>query len=361
MKCLVATPHRYGIVEMARRVGRDWMEMGHTVDYLTAEGEAARVAGVTVGVPGIAAWWYKHLRRLAQEPTQYDLIWTHQPIAPMLPSRDPEFWRRIIVTFHTTERAEYRLARQGVYPRTRLPYLWFTKQLESRFYGQLTELPVQPQYTVVAPHLRDEVAGFGVRDAVHVPNGVFTPEGDYEPIRDEYGVPDDATLVFNVGSHTPQKRPVEFARIYREVTDRNPEVYCVMAGDGPLHSEVQKHTNDHVIAPGYVSDREKWRWFNDADVYSSLSAYEGMPVAAMEALSFDLPLLLSDIPAHRSLVQEYGVNGRLVEPDSVRVVDAAQELAGQRSNASLPSWTETAQQYLDVVSEETPSAQGAID
>ena len=351
MKILVLAPQRLGIREVAKRVGSEWEAMGHDVEYVLPDGAAARVGGVTVGVPGIARWWQKWFTRLARNPTEYDLIWTHQPLSPTLSSRDPELWNRVLVTFHTTEHAKYELVREGVYPRKLLPYHWVTKQFERRFYGKLSELDLEgPQYTVVAPQLREEVAQFGVEDAVCVPNGLMAPaEHDVEPIREEHGIPDGATLVFNIGGLNHQKRPVQFAETMADVCARNEDVYCVMAGDGPLREAVEAHASEQLRVLGYVSDDEKWRWFADADVFASLSAYEGLPVATLEALSFGCPVVLSDIPAHRAVVEEYDATGRCVAPADVGA--AIEAVVGRSVDVELPSWRESAEAYLELIEE----------
>ena len=155
MRCLVLAPQRYGIREVAKRVGQEWESMGHNVEYDLPDGAAARIGPVTVGIPGIAAWWRKQFKHLARHPEKYDLIWTHQPLSPTLPSRNSALWDRVVVTFHTTEHAKYRLAKDGVYPRTRQPYHWVTRWLERSFYRRLSELEAAgPQYTVVASQLQ---------------------------------------------------------------------------------------------------------------------------------------------------------------------------------------------------------------
>lgn len=346
MKILVITPHRYGIREVAERVGQEWEQQGHDVEYELAKGEAARIGPVTVGVPGIAWWWYRQFDRL--EGSDYDFIWAHQPIVPTLPTKAASLWNRVVVTFHTTLRAEYDLAREGIYPAHLLPFYWLTKSLEARTYRQLEALDADgPHYTIISPHLREEIGTFGVTDAVEIPNGIFTPDEEtFAPIRSEYGIPEDATVVFNIGSHTPQKRPVEFARLLRGVTDRDGDIYGVLAGKGPLHEDVQAYTSDRVLAPGYVSDEAKWRWFADADVFASFAAYEGMPVATLEALSFGVPVVLSDIPAHRNVVDQYTDIGALVEEDPDDLLAAIQQVKGTRPSVTLPSWTEIAEAYF---------------
>jgi glycosyltransferase involved in cell wall biosynthesis len=354
MKILILAPQRLGIREVAKRVGQEWEAMGHDVEYDLPDGAAARVGPVTVGVPGIARWWQKRFTELARQPTEYDLIWTHQPLSPTLPTQDPELWNRVIVTFHTTEHAKYQLAREGVYPRTLVPYHWVTKQLERRFYGQLAELDAEgPHYTVVSSQLEEEVATFGVEDATTIPNGVFTPdEAGFEPIREEYGIPADATLVFNIGGLNHQKRPVMFAETMAQVCAERENIYCVIAGDGPLREAVNERTTDRVRTVGYVSDAEKWRWFADADVFASLSAYEGLPVATLEALSFGLPVVLSDIPAHQTVVQEYDATGACVSLEPEAVGKAIERFAGWGAEAALPSWRQSASEYMDLLQSE---------
>jgi len=348
MNCLILAPQRLGIREVALRVGSEWEEMGHDVDYNLPDGTAAKLGPVTVGVPGIAWWWRSQFNELAADPTAYDLIWTHQPLSPTLPTRNSDLWNRMIVTFHTTEHAKYRLTKEGVYPRRLMPYHWVTKQLERWFYDQLADPDIDgPRYTVVSSQLKEEVAAFGIKDATTIPNGVFTPKMNaYKPIREEYSIPNDSTLVFNIGGLNHQKRPVLFAKTMTEVC-RDRDIYCVIAGDGPLREAVEEQASDRVRVIGYVSNEEKWRWFADADLFASLSAYEGLPVATLEALSFGLPVILSDIPAHRAVIDEYKATGACVSPSPSTVSKAVKKFSGEGAEVTLPSWRESAQKYIE--------------
>jgi glycosyltransferase involved in cell wall biosynthesis len=348
MDCLVVTPHRYGIREVAERIGTEWERLGHGVEYVLAEGAAANVGPVTVGTPGIAIWWYRTLKRVAPA-SEYDLVWLHQPLAPRLPTADPTFWNRTVVTFHTTMAAEYRLARRGIYPWYLRPFHRLNRSIEARFYRALAASDADPTYTVVAPHLREEIEPFGAEGAAHVPNGV--PGRDPErtgPIRAEYGVPEGATLVVNVAKMYPQKRPAELAAVMAEVIEGEPTTHFVMAGDGPLRSAVERNAGDRFHVPGHVGAAEKWRLLADADAFVSLSAYEGMPVASAEALSVGVPVVLSDIPAHRNLIEDHEATGELVDVDADAVRAALGRLAGRQAAASLPDWGTVAESYLEV-------------
>lgn len=352
MRILVLTPHRYGIREVAKRIGHEWEEMGHDVEYDLPDGTPARLGPLTVGVPKIALWWRQKFKELSQSSREYDLIWTHQPLSPTLPTSNPELWDRVIATFHTTEHTKYRLARNGIYPQKRLPVYWVTRQLERRFYQQLAKLEsADPQYTVVSSQLHAEIKRFGIENAVTVPNGIVVPDDEesFEGIRHEYGIPTDATVIFNIGRVTSQKRPLLFAKTLAQICERNEEMYCVMAGEGPLSDDIKKYASESFRLPGYISDEEKWRWFSDADIFASLSAYEGMPVATLEALSFGLPVVLSDIPAHRAVIEDYAATGFCVEPDVPQVVSALEDAKNTTADVSLPTWREIAGQYLSYV------------
>lgn len=349
MKCLVLTPHTYGIHAVAERVGKEWELMGHDVEYRLAKGNAAQLGSMSLGIPGIVRWWQIQFRKLAGQDDEYDLVWTHQPIALTFP--DHPFWEQTIITFHTTEYAKYRLTVEGIYPRRRLPYRWLTSRLERRFYRRIQTSTREPIFTVVSPHLKDEIASFGITSPSYIPNGIFTPEeGEFDPIRDEYDIPSDATLLFTVGSQTHQKEPIKCAQILNELCAREPSIYAVIAGDGPLHDGVRRAaSNDHIRVRGYIDDHEKWRWFSASDLFISLAAYEGMPVATLEACSFGLPVILSNIPAHRNILAQYDTTGKLVESSISSIQEAVEALKGRSNDISLPSWSALAQEYISLL------------
>lgn len=93
-------------------------------------------------------------------------------------------------------------------------------------------------------------------------------------------------------------------------------IHLILVGTGNLLTKMKEVAkgieNLHVL--GYVSDEIRENLLSASDAYISLSCYEGLPLAALEAAAAGLPLVLSDIPAHRWLVEGLGMDGSLVSP-----------------------------------------------
>jgi glycosyltransferase involved in cell wall biosynthesis len=83
----------------------------------------------------------------------------------------------------------------------------------------------------------------------------------------------------------------------------------LIAGDGParadlLHLVEHYKLEDKITFAGYLRSNDLWAHMKTSDVFISLSEYEGIPNCVCEAIACHLPLVLSDIPAHRSFLDE---------------------------------------------------------
>lgn len=93
----------------------------------------------------------------------------------------------------------------------------------------------------------------------------------------------------------------------------------IMVGDGPLRESLQQQAqslnlSDNIVFTGSVDDVPTY--LRDADVYVSTSHTEGMPIATLEAMSWEVPVVASDIPGNRSVIQQ-GATGLLYTPGSI--------------------------------------------
>lgn len=99
------------------------------------------------------------------------------------------------------------------------------------------------------------------------------------------------------------------------VDDEVPFV-AVMCGDGPSRPRLEALARelglaDRVIFKGYVDNL--WALMRRADAFVSLSRFEGCPNVVLEAMACGCPLVVSDIPAHRELLDER--SARFADPD----------------------------------------------
>lgn len=84
-----------------------------------------------------------------------------------------------------------------------------------------------------------------------------------------------------------------------------PDGVLVMLGEGNLEADVrgwiaERNLSGRIVLEGFVSD--VWSRMKSATMLVSVSAYEGRPNAVLEAAAARVPLVLSDIPAHRDLL-----------------------------------------------------------
>jgi glycosyltransferase involved in cell wall biosynthesis len=90
---------------------------------------------------------------------------------------------------------------------------------------------------------------------------------------------------------------------------KNRDVMTVICGDGPQRSELEMMCchlglSSHVCFTGHLQPSSVYTLMNNASVFVSLSMYEGLPNTVMEAMACGCPLVLSDIPAHREILDE---------------------------------------------------------
>jgi len=134
-------------------------------------------------------------------------------------------------------------------------------------------------------------------------------------IREELGLPARELLVAALGTVKEAKNHGLLVRAMRLVRESRPDVSAVVIGGGSreLMSELLRLADElglrrKVHFLGYREDAHSI--LKACDLFVLPSLYEGLPVAAVEAMACGVPVVISDIPPHRELV-EHGVNGVL--------------------------------------------------
>jgi glycosyltransferase involved in cell wall biosynthesis len=164
------------------------------------------------------------------------------------------------------------------------------------------------------------------RRTVYIPNGVSepTPRPPQE-ITDRFGLRGDDYLLF-VGRMVPEKAPDLLIRAFgRLETDRR----LVLAGgssytDEYLRSVEALATADgRVLMPGYVYGQVLEELYANASAFVIPSSLEGLPLTLLEAASYGIPLVVSDIRPHLEVVGDDGPGHRTFRSGDERSLAAA--------------------------------------
>jgi glycosyltransferase involved in cell wall biosynthesis len=191
---------------------------------------------------------------------------------------------------------------------------------------------------------------------------------------EELGASQSQKIVLHVGRFHDEKNLGNLVRALRLVM-RRPGVVAFLCGDGPLVSATEELVREEglsgrVFLPGYVTNI--WRWMKRADVFVSASLFEGMPNTVMEAMACGCPIVVSDIPSHREILDENsatfiapgdpesiaaGIDGLLENrEEALRQVQCAKEMA---TRWSIPEMARRYEEvYFDILEYEGRSGLG---
>lgn len=111
------------------------------------------------------------------------------------------------------------------------------------------------------------------------------------------------SVVIN-GKITTQKNPVAINKIAKHF-EGDSSISFNWIGDGEL-KDVLKANNINIL--GWQTKEEVFEHLQSADLYLSASLWEGLPLSGIEAMSFKLPLILSNCSGNVDLVED-GKNG----------------------------------------------------
>lgn len=132
-------------------------------------------------------------------------------------------------------------------------------------------------------------------------------------LRRSFGLPERGRVVAFIARLHPQKRPLDFLELARQMRDV-PDLTFLMVGDGPLTDVVEEQLRrmnlpHFVRRPFYEPSSDVYAV---ADVIVLPSEYEGMPVVVVESLAMGKPVVVTDVGNARELIELTG--GGVVVP-----------------------------------------------
>ena len=115
-------------------------------------------------------------------------------------------------------------------------------------------------------------------------------------LRKKHGVPEDASIVLYCGRLSSEKASMELLKAYQLVS--HPKKALVLVGDGSLRSQMQDfidlHGLESVYFMGFQNRNDLGDFYALADILVLPSNRETWGLVVNEALSFSLPVVVSD-------------------------------------------------------------------
>ena len=182
------------------------------------------------------------------------------------------------------------------------------------------------------------------------------PNGSHLPKITPVETPATDTTILSVGRLERYKGHHRVLEAFPQILAQRPDARLRILGSGPYEPElrqlahqlgVEERTEIGAISPG---NREGMATImSSATLVTLLSEYEAHPIAVMEALSLQRPVLVADTSGLSELAQDGFVSAIPLESTSTQVAEAVlDQLRSPRtpSPIALPTWDECAASLL---------------
>lgn len=156
---------------------------------------------------------------------------------------------------------------------------------------------------IVISHVIDNmlVRKYGRKDCHVINNGVPSPDiTDYPEYFGELGI-EKGKYIFAMCRFVPEKNLHHLIEAFSRTAHK--ECKLVIAGDTDFEDDysisLKKYAREQgVILPGFIKGKKLHALLSHARCFVLPSSHEGLPIALLEAMSYRLPVIVSDIAAN---------------------------------------------------------------
>ncbi len=164
----------------------------------------------------------------------------------------------------------------------------------------------------VAQYFEDGLRHLGLDNVCTISNHVdlkrFSPAPRPSDLVRELGVSDDDVVVLHASKIEPRKRPLDIITSATLALKKCPQLLYVIVGEGPMRETMEEACRESGLAHrfrfvGWSPYARMPAWFNLADVVVQPSEGEGIARVYLEAMACGKPVVASDIPAAREVIE----------------------------------------------------------
>jgi glycosyltransferase involved in cell wall biosynthesis len=176
------------------------------------------------------------------------------------------------------------------------------------------------------------------RDIITVINNsvdmsLFSQKSNVPVLRNEYGIGEDILVFGLIARLSPEKRHDVYIEAAKIVHGKNPNTRFFIVGDGPTMETTRKRAEglDYILFTGMRRDIPNC--LRSLDCFVLCSEVESLPLSIREAMSMELPVVVTDVGGNREIVAE-GITGYLVpSKNSAALADAMLKIANDPKKA----------------------------
>lgn len=240
----------------------------------------------------------------------YDIIHYHG-VGPSTLAWIPRLFLRrtkVVVTFHSQDRFH---KKWSIFAR------WYL------YLGEWTAVHI-PHACIAVSHVLQVFCRerFG-REVVYIPNGATLQSVRSSEHLAVFGLEPQA-YILNVGRIVGHKGLQYLIEAHARLSDRGEQVPTLVIVGAPSFSDryyqaLKQRTagNPHVIFTGHQDGDVLTQLFAHAKLYIHPSESEGLPLVILEAMSFGLPVLVSDIPENLEAMHHAGFSFKNKDVDDL--------------------------------------------
>ena len=228
-------------------------------------------------------------------------------------------------------------------------------------------MQIAPIVTAVGTGTCEEIDALtGMKKAYFLPNGCSEPDNPeiMAELQEKLNTIDLKNgFDLSVGRLHPAKGLQNLVRAYKLLKDKEIDtVPYIMAGAGQMEEELkaaitEMQLEDRIFMIGSVTPQERDWLLRRCRFFFQPSLREGMPLTVLESLAAGAPVIGTDIPGIREILQD-GFNGKLVPPGDPEVLAQVIEAVAQEDHGAYKahakeilnthSWRKIAEQYITI-------------